>query len=224
MYWMVASGLAMVIASAQPQDKTAEDVYCLAVEVAWNGQKIKAGRLPAYGMEIPNVSYERGYEPKRSRAYPLSPLPVIYLEQLFGRDSGQSMTFLSQPNVPLAAGELTVTIRIETVPRHSVAKHPRLASSAKRAARFVQFVAPVVKKTTASGIETDWNVLHTATASPGRPASYTFKLGPFVAPPVPAISERSVLIGQGESQIELSIRRFDNQAWTFDWSEPPDPP
>ena len=219
---MLAVALAMLISSGQPPAPLPKDIYCLVVEIAWDGHKVKAGRWPVYGIEVPNVKYERGHEPERSTGYPLSPFPLVSLERLFGGDSGQPIELLTQPALPLGAGRLTVTVRVEVSPRFPAAKYPKLATSAKQATRKIQFVEPIVGKVSENGIEMSWRVLHAGTAAPGSPASFSFELGPFVAPD-PSIPERAVLIGRGDRQIEISITRPANQAWTFDWREPPSP-
>lgn len=219
---MLAFALAMLISSGQPPAPLPKEVYCLVVEIAWNGHKIKAGRLPAYGIEVPNVKYERGHQPERSTGYPLSPFPLVSLERLFGEDSGRSIELLTQPALPLGAGRLTVTVRVEVSPRFPAAKYPKLATSAKQATRRIQFVEPIVGKVSENGIQMSWRVLHAGTAAPGSPVSFSFELGPFVAPDS-SLSERAVLIGRGDHQIEISITRPANQAWTFDWHEAPSP-
>lgn len=210
----------MLISSGQTPALLPKEVYCLVVEMAWDGHKVKAGRLPAYGIEVPNVSYERGHQPERSTAYPLSPFPLVSLERLFGENS---IELLSQPALPLGAGRLTVTVRVEVSPRFPAAKYPKLATSAKQATRRIQFVEPIVEKVSENGIQMSWRVLHAGTAAPGSPVSFSFELGPFVAPGSSSTPERAVLIGRGDHQIEISITRPANQAWTFDWHEPPSP-
>jgi hypothetical protein len=219
---MLAFALAMVISSGHPPAPLPEEVYCLVVEIAWDGHKVKAGRWPVYGIEVPNVKYERGHEPERSTGYPLSPFPLVSLERLFEEDSGRSIELLTQPALPLGAGRLTVTVRVEVSPRFPAAKYPKLATSAKQAVRRIQFVEPIVEKVSENGIQMSWRVLHAGTAAPGSPVSFSFELGPFVAP-APSLPERAVLIGRGGRQIEISITRPANQDWTFDWREPPSP-
>ena len=215
--WLLALGLALIVLNDHTPDKIRREVYCLVVDVAWDGHKVKAGRLPAYGSEVPNVSYLPGYEPKRSRVFPLSPSPLVYLERL------HSIENFSQPNLPLGAGKLTVTVRLDLSPRFPAAKYPELATTAEQAARQIRFVEPIVGNVIEDAIQMEWHVLHVGTLAPGSPVSYSFELGSFVEPVAQAIPERAIVIEHGENYMELSITRPANQAWTFDWDEPPEP-
>jgi hypothetical protein len=80
-------------------------VYCLQLQFFWNGEPLTAGRLPFYGTEVANISYERGHAPAETVVYRLDPEPVVYL-------AGKEVEVLFSEPLPAEPGKLEVRARL----------------------------------------------------------------------------------------------------------------
>jgi hypothetical protein len=177
-------------------------VPCLDIQLAWNGHPVRAARPEE---NAPDVEPQPGEHPP-FRAMRLSPLRLDR--------RGPPITILTEPNIPLEAGQLAATLRlISCEPPRSGPSRPA-GRRAGKLTRQVRFVEPLPT----------WRELHVATLTAGGAAAYTFSLGPYPgwrdgAP------EIAIVIGsrKGEEDLRLVLTRIPNQAFTFEWAYPGPP-
>jgi hypothetical protein len=201
-----------------PPTQEERAVYCLDVSLSWNGQPIEGGRLPVYGMEVPNVSYAAGHEPARSRAMRLSGMPLLEMEALYVNNRSQSLHLLSRPNLPLEEGALEVTLSLQRCPVRE--SWPReMYTTAAEASRTVRFCEPV-PEWQGQSLLVGYREQHAATLAPDRPVRWSLTFGAFAGTAAPAVPERAIFIERSpEQSMEISITRPANQAWEFDWMD-----
>jgi hypothetical protein len=194
-------------------------VYCLDVGLSWEGQPIEGGRLPVYGLEVPNITYAGRHAPKRTRALRLSGKPLLELEKLYLNNNSTSVEFLSRPNLPLKEGTLEVTLSLQACPPREGGWPKELRTLDAEVTRGVRFSEPV-PEWEGQSLLMRYKDQHVATLAPESPVRWALTFGAFQGTVAPAVPERAIFIERAPNQrMEISITRPANQTWSFDWIE-----
>lgn len=101
-------------------------VCCLALRFEWEGQELRAGRRPFYGVEVPNVepASARAASSQEAILYPLSPAPLRYLAEMSAGSLNTAVVL--EPPLPPVPGKLRVRISLEACADPALAKDQRL--------------------------------------------------------------------------------------------------
>ncbi len=101
-------------------------VCCLALRFEWEGQELRAGRRPFYGVEVPNVepASARAAQAQEGVLYPLSPAPLRYLGEMSA--GARNTAVVLDPPLPPAPGRLRVRLTLEACADPALAKNQRL--------------------------------------------------------------------------------------------------